>query len=52
MSYGTLQSLSRDDLQKIYRKKAHELHPDHGGSHDRFIELVRVYEELMEALKS
>lgn len=42
-----LKRMSKRDLQRIYRKKARELHPDHGGSHENFISLSRIYEELM-----
>lgn len=42
-----LATMSKQELTKIYRKKAHELHPDKGGDHDRFIELTAAYNELL-----
>lgn len=44
-----LKAMTRRELHRMYRKKARELHPDQGGSHDRFIELGRIYDELMRA---
>jgi len=41
-----LKRASRKELLKIFRKKAKELHPDKGGSHEKFIELRKVFEEL------
>ncbi len=43
-----LSSMDKKELTKVYRKKAHELHPDkEGGDHDRFIELTAAYNELL-----
>lgn len=42
-----LKRMSKREIQRIYRKKARELHPDHGGSHEHFIGLSRIYEELI-----
>ncbi len=42
-----LKTMDRRQLQKLYRKKAREHHPDHGGSHESFIRLARLYEELL-----
>ena len=46
-----LKRLSRKELLKIFRKKAKELHPDKGGSHERFIELRKIFEELLKIKK-
>jgi hypothetical protein len=42
-----LKKMTRRDIQRLYRNKAREVHPDQGGSHERFIELTRLYEELI-----
>ena len=42
--------LSRRELTRLYRQKAHELHPDKGGDAERFIRLTAAYEELLAAL--
>lgn len=44
-----LASMDKKELTKAYRKKAHELHPDKGGDHDRFVELTAAYSELLRA---
>jgi hypothetical protein len=45
--HGELKRMGKREIQRMYRKKAREFHPDHGGSHERFIDLSRLYEELM-----
>lgn len=45
--YNDLKKMSKSTLNKLYRKKAMEFHPDKGGDHDRFIELSDVYNELL-----
>jgi len=42
-----LAAMDRKELTKLYRKKAHELHPDKGGDTDRFVELTAAYNELL-----
>lgn len=39
--YATLQ-----DIKRRYRELAQVHHPDHGGDHDAFIEVVDAYERL------
>jgi hypothetical protein len=34
------------DIKQRYRELAQLYHPDHGGAHEKFIELVGVYEQL------
>ncbi len=46
ISREQLSELTKEDLTRIYRKKAHELHPDKGGETEQFIELTAAYEEL------
>jgi hypothetical protein len=42
-----LHAMNKNDLTKLYRQKAHELHPDKGGEHDKFVRLSETYEELL-----
>ncbi len=42
-----LKGMDKREIRRMYRRKARELHPDQGGSHERFIDLARLYEELM-----
>ena len=39
-------------LTRLYRQKAHELHPDKGGDSEQFIRLTAAYEELLPSLRS
>ena len=45
-----LAALNRRELTRLYRRKAHELHPDKGGDSDRFVRLTAAYEELLSSL--
>ena len=45
-----LASMSKRDLTRIYRQKAHELHPDKGGDTELFIRLTAAYEALLPSL--
>lgn len=49
--YDQLQKMSREQLSRLYRKKAMDLHPDRGGDHNLFIELTEVYESLQHLKK-
>jgi hypothetical protein len=42
-----LHAMNKSDLTKLYRQKAHELHPDKGGEHDEFVRLSEVYDQLL-----
>ena len=42
-----LHVMDKNDLTKLYRQKAHELHPDKGGEHDEFVRLTEAYEQLL-----
>ncbi len=45
-SYAELKKLSRTQLARLYRKKALQLHPDHGGDQEKFIALTEIYQTL------
>jgi len=47
VSRPELAAMDKKKLTALYRKKAHKLHPDKGGDHDRFIELTAAYNELL-----
>ena len=40
-----------DDLRQRYRVMAHALHPDRGGSEDRFKQLTLHYKRLLQHLE-
>lgn len=46
-SENELKKMSKRELKKRFRKKAQELHPDKGGDHDTFVQLSKVFEELL-----
>lgn len=47
MEWKKLQNLDRDQLNRLYRRRAKKLHPDSGGNHDEFIELNAAYASLL-----
>lgn len=46
-SQTSLKKMNRQDLARLYRRKAQELHPDKGGDQDQFVRLTEAYHELM-----
>ena len=42
-----LHVMNKSDLTKLFRQKAHELHPDKGGEHDSFVRLAEAYKQLL-----
>ncbi len=42
-----LKKMSRQQLNRLYRQKAMQLHPDRGGDHELFIELTEIYNDLL-----
>lgn len=46
-----LKTITRKQLTRIYRNIARQVHPDKGGSNDRFVELNRAYKTLLEKIK-
>ncbi|GAB4347528.1 MAG: hypothetical protein Kow0089_25000 [Desulfobulbaceae bacterium] len=47
VSRATLAAMDLQEIKRLFRKKARELHPDKGGDHDAFIELSSAYQELL-----
>ena len=45
--YDQLKKMTREQLNRLYRQKAMQLHPDRGGDHDLFIELTEIYNGLL-----
>lgn len=52
LSASVLSAMGSRDIQRLYRKKAAELHPDRGGTHEAFIDLGRIYDELIRSRTS
>jgi hypothetical protein len=46
-----LKSMNKRELTRLYRRKAHSLHPDKGGEHEAFVELTKIYQELLQHKK-
>ena len=48
VSAENLQAMGKNELTKLFRQKAHELHPDKGGEHDSFVRLAEAYRQLLQ----
>jgi len=44
-----LKAMNRRTLTKLFRRKAHEHHPDKGGEHDSFVQLTEYYHILLKS---
>ncbi|MBU1343184.1 MAG: J domain-containing protein [Proteobacteria bacterium] len=44
-------AMTKKHLTKLYRRLARQVHPDTGGSHEKFVELNTAYEILLENIK-
>jgi len=51
VSKAELEGMNERELTRLYRRKAHKLHPDKGGDHDKFIELTTAYNRLLRNCK-
>jgi len=49
LTMAEIRSMSRRDFARIFRKKAMSMHPDKGGEHDRFVELLEAYKRLVKS---
>ncbi len=49
VSIDRLQKMSKQELTRLYRKKAKEMHPDKGGEHSSFVKLTAAYNELLKS---
>jgi len=47
VSEDDLKAMDKSDLTKLFRQKAHELHPDKGGEHEMFVKLAEAYKEFL-----
>jgi hypothetical protein len=47
ISKEELQAMQKTDLVRLFRQKAHELHPDKGGEHAMFVKLIDAYKKLL-----
>ncbi len=46
-NYSELSNMSKEQLNKLFRQKAMQLHPDKGGDHEQFIILADTYQTLL-----
>ena len=42
--------MTKENLTKLYRRLARQVHPDTGGSDEKFIELNNAYQSLLEKI--
>jgi hypothetical protein len=49
LSMDEIRRLSRREFARVFRKKAMSMHPDKGGDHDAFVELLETYKRLVTA---
>jgi hypothetical protein len=47
MTWQELQAMSKQELTRLYRHRAKQLHPDSGGDHQQFIDLNAAYASLL-----
>jgi hypothetical protein len=46
-SREVLKKMSRQELVRLFRRKAQEFHPDKGGNHEKFVALTHAYHVLL-----
>lgn len=47
-SFAELRKMEKKELTRLFRKKAKLFHPDQGGDHDTFVELMSLYNLLIQ----
>lgn len=47
MTMTEIRSMSRREFARVFRKKAMSMHPDKGGDHDAFVELLDTYKRIV-----
>lgn len=47
MGMSEIRSMTRREFARVFRKKAMSMHPDKGGDHDAFVELLETYKRLV-----
>lgn len=45
--YAQLQKMERQELTRLYRQRAMQLHPDQGGNPELFVQLTEIYKMLI-----
>jgi hypothetical protein len=46
-----LKKMNRQELSRIFRRRALELHPDQGGDPEKFVKLTKAYDMLLRTKK-
>lgn len=46
-----MRRMTRRELTTLFRKQAMRMHPDQGGDHDQFVELLGAYKQLLRSLR-
>lgn len=49
--YAHLKEMGKQELTRLYRQKAMQLHPDQGGDQELFVQLTEIYKMLMTGKK-
>jgi len=44
-----LRTMTKRSLVRLYRRMAQKLHPDKGGSHEKFIQLTEAYQKILKS---
>ncbi len=47
LGMAEIRGLSRREFARVFRKKAMSMHPDKGGSHEAFVELLETYKRIV-----
>jgi hypothetical protein len=47
LDMAEIRKLTRREFARVFRKKAMSMHPDKGGDHDAFVELLETYKRIV-----